>query len=73
MTKFVLEVQTMEQLFQYSKSLIAQVDVSFKRYVYANINWKNRLTTYSVEYKSESLLTQYRHNINFFSMLSYGK
>jgi len=43
MTKFVLEVQTMEQLFQYSKSLIAQVDVSFKRYVYANINWKNRL------------------------------
>lgn len=33
----------MEQLFQYSKSLIAQVDVSFKRYAYANINWKNRL------------------------------
>ena len=28
----------MEQLFQYSKSLIAQVDVNFKRYVYANIN-----------------------------------
>jgi predicted AAA+ superfamily ATPase len=33
----------MEQLFHYSKSLIAQVDVSFKRYAYANINWKNRL------------------------------
>ncbi len=33
----------MEQLFQYSKSLIAQVDVNFKRYAYAHINWKNRL------------------------------
>lgn len=33
----------MEQLFHNSRQLIAQVDVSFKRYVYTKINWKNRL------------------------------
>lgn len=33
----------MEQLFHNSRQLIAQVDVSFKRYAYSKINWKNRL------------------------------
>lgn len=33
----------METLFQYSNQLIAQVDTAFKRYVYHNINWNNRL------------------------------
>jgi uncharacterized protein len=33
----------METLFQYSNQLIAQVDSAFTRYVYARINWNNRL------------------------------
>ncbi len=33
----------MEGLFQYSNQLITQVDTSFTRYVYNEINWNNRL------------------------------
>lgn len=33
----------MERLFQYSNQLITQVDTSFKRYLYNEINWNNRL------------------------------
>lgn len=33
----------MEGLFQYSNQLITQVDTSFKRYLYNEINWNNRL------------------------------
>ncbi|GGE05007.1 ATP-binding protein [Psychroflexus salis] len=33
----------MDHLFQYSNQLITQVDTSFKRYLYNEINWNNRL------------------------------
>jgi uncharacterized protein len=33
----------MDSLFQYSNQLIAQVDPAFTRYLYAKINWQNRL------------------------------
>ncbi|MCH8534612.1 MAG: AAA family ATPase [Flavobacteriaceae bacterium] len=33
----------MERLFQYSNQLITQVDTSFTRYLYSEINWSNRL------------------------------
>jgi uncharacterized protein len=33
----------MDKLFEYSNQLIRQVDTSFTRYAYQQINWKNRL------------------------------
>jgi predicted AAA+ superfamily ATPase len=33
----------MENLFQYSNQLISQVDTTFSRYMYHQINWQNRL------------------------------
>lgn len=33
----------MDQLFEYSNKLIDEVDVSFVRYLYSEINWRNRL------------------------------
>ena len=33
----------MDHLFQYSNQLITQVDTSFRRYLYNEINWNNRL------------------------------
>ncbi len=33
----------MEALFQYSNQLIANVDITFTRYAYTKINWKNRM------------------------------
>ena len=33
----------MDTLFQYSNQLIAKVDTAFTRYLYEQINWKNRL------------------------------
>lgn len=56
----------MEQLFQYSNQLIAQVSNDFNRYVYNEINWQNRLigllgprgvgkTTLVLQYMKENL------------------
>ena len=33
----------MDRLFEYSNKLIKEVDVSFVRYLYSDINWNNRL------------------------------
>jgi predicted AAA+ superfamily ATPase len=33
----------MDQLFEYSNKLINEVDVTFVRYLYSEINWRNRL------------------------------
>ena len=33
----------MDQLYEYSNKLIDEVDVSFVRYLYSEINWRNRL------------------------------
>lgn len=33
----------MDRLFEYSNKLIKEVDVSFVRYLYSEINWRNRL------------------------------
>lgn len=56
----------MEQLFQYSNQLVSRVDTGFKRYVYSDINWQNRLigligprgvgkTTLVLQYINENL------------------
>lgn len=33
----------MDRLFEYSSKLIKEVDVAFVRYMYSEINWRNRL------------------------------
>lgn len=59
----------MEQLFQYSNQLIAEVKTDFKRYAFETINWKNKLiglvgprgvgkTTLLLQYIKENLSTQ---------------
>jgi len=33
----------MDKLFEYSNRLIKEIDISFFRYMYKEINWKNRM------------------------------
>jgi len=40
---FLHKFSVMQNLFEYSKRLINKVDTSFKRYLYDEINWQNRL------------------------------
>lgn len=57
----------MESLFQYSNQLIAQVDTSFTRYIYNEINWQNRLVGLvgSRGVGKTTLLLQYiKNNLN---------
>jgi uncharacterized protein len=60
------ESDIMEKLFQYSLNMINEVDLTFKRYLWGNINWKNRLnvivgargvgkTTLMLQYIKENL------------------
>jgi uncharacterized protein len=40
---YLFKETEMDKLFEYSNQLIRQVDTSFTRYAYQQINWKNRL------------------------------
>lgn len=41
---YLLEIVLMEKLFEHSNKLVREVDTSFLRYMYAEINWRNRMT-----------------------------